>query len=501
MRKKLLLAFTFLSLRFFCFSQLNDNTWLIGYHYGGFSPVPALDFYFGFPDTVGIFAPFDFFGTDASICDDAGNLQFYTNGVGVANYYNQLIPGSTNFNSTGGVISLYSLTYLNVLQGAIILPYPGHPGQYVIFHEEGNIFNNNQELQPMDLLYSIVDMNMNGGQGQMTSVNQVAIHDTMLYSTLQAVKHANGRDWWITSHKYNSDILYSVLFTPAGVSQVNSDTTGTLITKGFQGQSVFSPDGSKYAIAYHDSNDVLYFDFDRCAGIFSYVAKGTTPTLGQGAKVYGCSFSPNSQFIYASNSLRLYQFDTWAANFGGSRKFIAEWDGFSDPFGNYIYRHRLAPDNKIYINCGNGTEYLHTINQPDLPDTNCNFVQHQLKIINYQSAFPEFPNYRLGALTGSICDSLTAVNELMNAENNIRIYPNPAVDFLILSGLGEMPGGIFELADINGRTVIEKSSQDLKTNSTINISSLSRGLYYYSVSAGDHVIGRGKILKIMSGRE
>ncbi|MBK8416982.1 MAG: hypothetical protein IPL22_22185 [Bacteroidetes bacterium] len=53
-----------------------------------------------------------------------------------------------------------------------------------------------QNAQPLKFSYSVVDMNANGGTGEMTVKDQTIISDTVLYYSLQAVKHGNGRDWW-----------------------------------------------------------------------------------------------------------------------------------------------------------------------------------------------------------------------------------------------------------------------------------------------------------------
>jgi hypothetical protein len=55
----------------------------------------------------------------------------------------------------------------------------------------------------------------------------------------------------------------------------------------------------------------------------------------------------------------------------------------------------------------NGVRYLHVINNPDLPCPACNIEQHGVHLPTYNAAsLPNFPNYRLGPLDGSPCDSL-----------------------------------------------------------------------------------------------
>ncbi len=67
-----------------------------------------------------------------------------------------------------------------------------------------------------------------------------------------------------------------------------------------------------------------------------------------------------------------------------------------------------APDGRIYVVPGAASSrFLHVIERPDLPAEDCRLVQHKidLKKSNARSA-PNIPNFRLGPLDGSPCDTL-----------------------------------------------------------------------------------------------
>ncbi|HMX40726.1 MAG TPA: PKD domain-containing protein, partial [Saprospiraceae bacterium] len=70
----------------------------------------------------------------------------------------------------------------------------------------------------------------------------------------------------------------------------------------------------------------------------------------------------------------------------------------------YFYQQRSKPLRNDYTN---GIRYLHVIDQPDEAGTACGFRQQgiELPTVN-QSSIPNFPNYRLGPLDGSPCDTL-----------------------------------------------------------------------------------------------
>ncbi len=123
--------------------------------------------------------------TSASISDKIGNLLFYTDGKYIWNKLDTIMPDGCCMELDQYTPSFGS----SVTQGAIIIPFPGDSTKYYIFHHAFE-----------SLKYSIVDMTLDGGLGDVTDKNMLAI-DALLIEKLHAVKHANGRDWWVVVHK------------------------------------------------------------------------------------------------------------------------------------------------------------------------------------------------------------------------------------------------------------------------------------------------------------
>lgn len=122
------------------------------------------------------------------------------------------------------------------------------------------------------------------------------------------------------------------------------------------------------------------------------------------------AISPNSRYLYFTIIDKAYQYDLQAPDIEKSRKLIAEMDGFKgleDEYANF-YRMQLMPDRRIYCTSfGFGSEYFHVIQKPDLPYPYCRFEQHVLKLpARNLGSIPNFPNYRLGPIDGSSCDTL-----------------------------------------------------------------------------------------------
>ncbi|GBL35095.1 hypothetical protein EMGBS15_06900, partial [Filimonas sp.] len=58
------------------------------------------------------------------------------------------------------------------------------------------------------LTYSIVNLNENGGNGKVTSrLNYLIQGDTLSICQMSAVKHANGRDWWLIKPHYSRHLF------------------------------------------------------------------------------------------------------------------------------------------------------------------------------------------------------------------------------------------------------------------------------------------------------
>lgn len=81
-------------------------------------------------------------------------------------------------------------------------------------------------------------------------------------------------------------------------------------------------------------------------------------------------------------------------------------------------------------------------------------------------------------------------NELMNIENKVNVYPNPASEFLSFEGENLKTLSI-QLFDNDHKILIEKNS--LEEN--LNIDFLKSGIYFYEIKNSDGYKQRGKIIK------
>jgi hypothetical protein len=501
--KQLTTLLILLSLPNFANSQVNfDFNWILG------RPTPA-------DDTTGRYGgslvDFNFMpakyskldiivsmDANVSISDSFGNLLFYTDGCAVINRNHEVMANGSGINEGGLIYQQDCLTNTYgypTHQGVMILPFPGHSNQYVLLH-----LRKPDPIYPLfieDFLYSVINMTGDGGLGSVISKNNLIKHDTFC-DMLTAVRHGNGRDWWIVIPRLNTSEYYIFLLSPQGINAPVLQKIGYPITQYSWGlQAVFSPDGTKYA-NHTWFGGLQVFDFDRCAGVLSNPVHITFP----GDTVSGCgvAFSSTSRFLYASNTLKLYQFDLRVDGLEASKQLVGAYDGFANYLPTTFYQMKLAPDNKIYMTCTSGTKYWHIIHYPDKKGIDCNLEQHfELPRVHGFSP-PNFPYFRLFDAQGSPCDTL-GINGPPPPQDttppppkcaaSIKIYPNPTQSVAYLE-LPDCQGGSLSIFDVTGRWVEDLPLAPESLSTSLDVSRYVPGVYFLLIrtAAGEKVTRR-----------
>ncbi|MCB0520928.1 MAG: PKD domain-containing protein [Saprospiraceae bacterium] len=212
--------------------------------------------------------------------------------------------------------------------------------------------------------------------------------------------------------------MYTLLLTPEGIINMGKQDIdpGVTFGKGSVGNAVFSPDGSKYIrhdLYFDPWNEIDIYDFDRCTGKLTHLEN---IVLNDTSFLYGGSaVSPDSRFLYAVTNKKLYQFDLWATNIEATKTLVGVYDGhLTDGFHSFFGTPQLGPDGKIYVASAVTDSVMHLINTPNQPGLMSYFTQHSVNLPNFNDkSIPNFPNYRLGPLDGSPCDTLGLDNHPM----------------------------------------------------------------------------------------
>ncbi|MBK9727553.1 MAG: T9SS type A sorting domain-containing protein [Saprospiraceae bacterium] len=418
MKKLFLLSiFTFVCL--YVEAQKHDFKWLLGYSFAdnpldtGFGS-SIMDF--NTADGNPIFyeekyKKIDFSTNSANICDSDGNYLFAFNGAFVEGPTDKLMQNADALSNDG---TKYPELGTAQSQGSFIIPYPEKSNQYLLFFVDYDYIQN-YGLANTGLWYSSIDMTKNNGEGKMTGRRISILKDTLDDGCLIGVKHANGRDWWIIVSEDTRVGYYIYIASPAGVKFHKYFLFPGIRNRGESGQAFFSNNGEYFVSALDDHlvrrrYSINFFQFDRCEGnLFNY----QLIKLGeQDDWSAGCSFSSDNRFLYVAGVDNLYQFSI-KDNKLTDQKLIAQYDGYKElhPVNWHILTKfglmQQAPDGRIYNSSTNYTfNALHIINNPNEEGVLCNYVQHGISSTSPKSCIPNFPNYRLGPIDGSGCDSL-----------------------------------------------------------------------------------------------
>ena len=496
MKQTGLLLLFFFALPLFIYAQKHDYIWVTGDNnqlidttHGGLT----IDFNIIPPHKYYNYRELNFRSCNTSICDTAGSLMFYSNGCDIAGADDKILENGETINP-GYVHQIrcdqYGY-YTSGYQSILALPTPDSTNLYYLFHKRVVIIDDPFDIKVDKLFYSKIDMSQNNGKGKVMAKNAAIMSDDIAYGQLTAVKHANGKDWWLVTPKDDSNTFYCFLFTKDGIVDTLIQTIGTAPPVNASGgiQMVFSPDGSKLFRSI-PSGPVMVYDFDRANGLFTnfdtiHVDYKNWPSIANGFAV-----SPNGRFIYVCAELNIFQFDLWAPDISASEVTVAEWDGFKAPVATIFGQSQLGPDCKIYVSTID-SRYYHVINNPDEPGLACDVAQHSFVFPTPTGAsIPSFPNYRLGPLDnpGVPCTATVSVSPgpVETRPGQVRVYPNPADDQVTFSWTEAMPGEKrLCLYNPLGQTVRDTRSSVDGLAYTLPLHDLCPGVYFWQIMNAD----------------
>jgi hypothetical protein len=196
---------------------------------------------------------------------------------------------------------------------------------------------------------------------------------------------------------------------------------------------------------------------------------------------------------------KLFQYELQSQNID-SIVVIDTYDGAMNPFGSYFHTMQMGPDGKIYESCGNGENVYHVIERPDEKGDSCLFIQHVIHLPTFSGGVPNFPNYRLGALTGSTCDTLTGLNETATSEKEqlLKVFPNPAADFITVDyGFTDWSKGeiSLEITDGLGQTVYQQKLPTYSGFQKINVSNFTSSIFVVYIKRMNRIVATAKFAK------
>lgn len=468
--------------------QNRNNVWCFGDSAG-------IDFNSGIP--LPISSSLDSRGSCVSIADSTGQLEFYANTRASIAGNSGLVWSHNNSLMQNGD----SIVGQGWYREMIIIPSPGNNSLFYLLSVGVTTSS------PTGLFFSIIDMTQNGGLGAVTQKN-IQLQNFRISDGLSAIKHGNGRDWWILFRNWTSvnSNYYQCLITPNGISNVSIQNVGTATDNGFS-KITFSHDGSKMVLINYPGLLEIY-DFDRCTGLISNpVTIHPEPVIDPFNHFTFCEFSPNGRFLYVTaydDTCYLYQYDLQSPTPVSTR--ITLDTITNDLIG--IGDLKLAPDGKIYLtHAWECTAFpycypypdsvyntvnmnLSVINYPDSLGTACDYAPFSFYLGGKRTYYglPNNPDYDMESLTGSPCDTLTGIDELdqiINSEAELNIYYSIEWQSAFINA-SKLRGRFYSLKiiDMTGKEIIVETGNIHSTYYTknLNCASFSRGVYLVSLT-------------------
>ena len=459
------------------FSQNQGNIWYFGDHAG-------LDFNSGVPVVINngatyIPASSNYSEGTSTISDPQGNLLFYTNGEKLWNKQHQVMPNgdflSGNFSST---------------QSSIIIPLPNSNRFFYVFTTDDIIENTND----LGFRYSVIDNCLDNGFGDIITTQKNVLLSYQMAEKVAAVKHSNGIDYWIITHKLNTNEFYSYLLTENGITDSIISAIGeTQINS--QGQLKISPNGSKLAVAHnkHWLSPFYFelFDFNSSTGIVSNAIALSTPT---NTAIYGVEFSPDNSKLYGVYSgtspfgMGIVQYDlsTPTSSFINN-SMISVYQASGITFRGL----QLAPNGKIYMPSVPTSNYLLEISSPNLQGGSCGVINNSIDL-GTNSASYCLPSFIAGYnYSNNNVDCQASLEEIKI--NNLEIFPNPVsqntVEIKFKSKLEDCT--IYIYNSLGENILITPLIND---SITIDCSHFYNGLHFVEVHTDSEIISREKLI-------
>ncbi len=408
----------------------------------------------------------------ASISDSLGRLLFYSDGIRLWDWNHEVIVDTLRGHQSS-------------THAAYIVPVPGASSQYYLFTLDAV----ENQLQN-GLRYSLVTACRDEG----VTVRDV---NTLLAANMTekmvAVRHGNGRDFWLVTHEFGNDRFKVFLIDPQGIQSAMVQALGTEHLNPFipasHGSAVgaikASPNGNMISVAITNQPTVCeMFGFNKSSGVLNHLMTFASDTLsGQyNSQVYGLSFSANSEYLYLSQSSG---FKVW--QFRASHLLNSDTQGFLNSRGLVYssevatpgviksFQHiQLGPNGKIYlVNLHN--RYMAVIHEPDMPGLQCHFEDSALHLLNPASyGLPSFIDSYDYTISG-FCNP-NGLDE-MGRLTTFTLYPNPATHKVRVEVSGSrLRVQSVVLTDMLGRTVLSIPFGEVG-GAELDVSGLPAGVY------------------------
>lgn len=427
----------------------------------------------------------------AAFSDTSGNLVFASNGWRLVNSMGEILADRLWLDSMQHPDDSFESTMLLVNMGPLFLDDPGDSEKaYLFYGQYERLLNANNQLYRADLYFTYAYLDI--PSQSLISKNNILLTDTTNSGDMQACRHANGRDWWIFKPGLKENEFHIGLIDPTGITMDYFEVPE--ITNRFQAGtfSQFSFDGTKY---FHFTGTftrtMFVYDFDRCSGALSNpISIDMTDSL-QSGEHNAFALSPDGTKIY----IRKSNYTPLFPQIQG----LLQYDLLTESYtylASYAGAPNASPNGKsILISTGyrdeNNTAIhsLGEIENPNEPGFACNLVAEKYPLANNPTyVMPSnWANFKLGALFGSPCDTLTVgVKSVLKEQVRLLVYPNPNHGQLYVQLKNQGEKAKLYIRNMQGSLIY---TSDFYLSHHINLDQLnpSIGLYIIEVLVGEDI--------------
>ncbi len=352
-------------------AQGENNVWTFGNHNGlNFNTTPPTFFQSSNVSLEGC----------ASISDATGNLLFYSNGNDVWTAAGVVMPNGSGILGNG-LWPAYNIPG-SCAQGVAIIKSVSNSNQYYLFTQDAaeQIGGPNS---PGYLRYSLVDMSLNGGDGDVVATEKNIVLDSFMSEKMTVAKGA-GCYYWLISHRHNS-AAYRAFKVDANGVQPGVSSNGLWQGSIAAGQMKISHGGTLFVNPTFDGIEMG--TFDNATGMVSNV---TLMDPSPFAMHLGSAFSPDDSKLYIAG-YALVQYNL--AAYPNIPAVVASKVNLAAPLQYSNLRN--GPDGKIYIAYFQNHPFIGAIESPNLAGTACNVNDNALPQSSW-SAFPNVPGLPYG---------------------------------------------------------------------------------------------------------
>ncbi len=325
----------------------------------------------------------------ATISDADGNLLFYTDGINVWNQAHNLMPNGS------GLLGDPSAT-----QSSIVVPDPGDTNRYYIF----TVPASELDIENGKLHYSVVDMRLESGQGDVSNKNVALVGPVV--EKVTSVLHTNGQWVWVITHEWGTNAFYAYLVKDTGIDPPVISNVGDVhsgITSNAFGYLKASLSGTRLALCrlvatnpFSSPGVFEIFTFNPSTGVVSNPIQ-SAPDFD---RAYGLEFSPDGSKLYVAKNgpttggapHELYQIDLWAGSATDilNSETLVGTSPNPDPTSR-LGALQLGRDGRIYVARG-FNEYLGVIENPNASGAACNYVNDGIFLGGRESRYG-LPNF------------------------------------------------------------------------------------------------------------